>query len=65
VLYGVALDVCDRYAVEGLLGHRPDIRIALVTDAVRAIHPEQNKALLPGWAQRGVQLVTSDQVLAA
>ena len=65
VLYGVALDVCDRYAVEGLLTHRPDIRLALVTDAVRAIHDDQSAALLRDWEQRGVQLVTSAQVLAA
>lgn len=65
VLYGVALDVCDRYAIEGLLAHRPDIRLALVTDAVRAIHPDQNEALLRDWARRGVQLLTSDQVMAA
>jgi nicotinamidase-related amidase len=65
VLYGVALDVCDRYAVEGLLKHRHDIRLSLVTDAVRAIHDDQSAALLRGWEQRGVQLVTSAQVLAA
>ena len=65
VLYGVALDVCDRYAVEGLLKHRPDIRLALVTDAVRAIHDDQSAALLRDWERRGVQLVTSAQVLAA
>jgi len=65
VLYGVALDVCDRYAVEGLLKHRPDIRLALVTDAVRAIHDDQSAGLLRDWERRGVQLVTSAQVLAA
>lgn len=65
VLYGVALDVCDRYAVEGLLTHRSDIRLALVTDAVRAIHADQSAPLLASWEQRGVQLVTSAQVLAA
>jgi len=65
VLYGVALDVCDKYAIEGLLTHRPDIRLALVTDAARAIHADQSDALLTGWARRGVQLITSDQVLAA
>jgi len=65
VLYGVALDVCDKYAIEGLLTHRADIRLALVTDAARAIHADQSDALLRGWAQRGVQLVTSEQVLAA
>jgi len=64
VLYGVALDVCDRYAVEGLLRERPGTEIWLVTDAVRAIHPEENEALLAGWAGRGVRMVTSDEVLA-
>jgi nicotinamidase/pyrazinamidase len=65
VLYGVALDVCDRHAVEGLLRHRPGIRLSLVTDAVRAIHPEAGAALLEQWARRGVRLVTSAEVLAA
>ena len=37
VLYGVALDVCNRYAVEGLLSRHPDIAVTVVTDAVRAI----------------------------
>lgn len=64
VLYGVALDVCDRYAIEGLLRHRPAIRLALVTDAARAIHPDQAQALLQDWARRGVELTTSDRVLA-
>lgn len=31
VLYGVALDVCDRYAVEGLLRHRPAIGLYLLS----------------------------------
>jgi len=33
VLYGVATDVCDRAAVEGLLEHRPHTRLFVVTDA--------------------------------
>jgi nicotinamidase/pyrazinamidase len=65
VLYGVALDVCDRYAVEGLLGHRPGIRLTVVTDAVRAIHADAGAALLAQWAERGVTLATSAEVLAA
>jgi nicotinamidase/pyrazinamidase len=65
LLYGVALDVCDRYAVEGLLRHRPGIRLSLVTDAVRAIHPEAGAALLTQWAERGVRLLTSAEALAA
>lgn len=63
VLYGVALDVCDRYAVEGLLARRPGTRLLLVTDAVRAIHPDAGERLLADWRARGVQLVTSDEIL--
>lgn len=63
VLYGVALDVCNRFAVEGLLRHRPEIRIRLVTDATRAIHPEEAPALLEDWERRGVTLVRSEDVL--
>lgn len=64
VLYGVALDVCDRYAIEGLLRHRPGIRLELVEDATRAIHPEQTPALLAEWASRGVRMTTAEEVLA-
>jgi hypothetical protein len=32
---------------------------------VRAIHADQSAPLLASWEQRGVQLVTSAQVLAA
>ena len=65
ILYGVALDVCDRYAIEGLLKHRPGTRLALVTDAARPIHSDVADRLLRDWEQRGVQMVTARQVLAA
>jgi len=64
VLYGVALDVCDKYAIEGLLRHRPGILLTLVTDAVRAIDPAAGAALLEDWRRRGVRLATSAEVLA-
>lgn len=63
VLYGVALDVCDRYAIEGLLAHRPGIPVSLVTDATRAIDAARGRELLTGWAARGVTLTTVDEVL--
>ena len=62
VLYGVALDVCDRYAVEGLLAHRPGIPVTLVTDAVRAIDAGAAPGLLEDWQRRGVRLATSAEV---
>ncbi len=64
VLYGVALDVCDKYAIEGLLTHRPGIPITLVTDAVRAIDAGAAPALLADWERRGVRLAPSAAVLA-
>jgi nicotinamidase/pyrazinamidase len=64
VLYGVALDVCDRYAIEGLLTHRPAIRLTLVTDATRAINPDQAPVLLEGWRRRGVRFATGEEVLS-
>jgi len=63
VLYGVALDVCDRYAIEGLLAHRPGIPVSLVIDAARAIDAARGDELLAGWAARGVTLTTVDEVV--
>ena len=65
VLYGVALDVCDRYAIEGLLKQRPGIPLTLVTDAVRAIDAGAAPAPLPLGQQRGVRLAGSNEVTAS
>ncbi len=65
VLYGVALDVCNRYAVEGLLRHCPHIALAVVTDATRAIDETRRDELLTGWARRGVSLTTCKEVLTS
>ena len=64
VLYGVALDVCDKYAIEGLLERRPGIPLTAVTDAMKPIHQDAAAALLEAWRARGVQLTTTDAVLA-
>lgn len=63
VLYGVALDVCDRYAIEGLLDHRPKSRLLFVTDAARAIDPSLTERLLAEWRRRGVEMVQTAHVL--
>ncbi|HWP36573.1 MAG TPA: cysteine hydrolase family protein [Gemmatimonadales bacterium] len=62
VLYGVALDVCDRYAIEGLLARRPRTRLTAVTDAMKPIDAGAADRLLRDWAARGVTLVTTDEV---
>jgi nicotinamidase/pyrazinamidase len=61
VVYGVATDYCVRAAVEGLLAR--GCRVAVVTDAVRAIDPEKEADLMTDWAQRGVLLVITDRVI--
>jgi nicotinamidase/pyrazinamidase len=63
VLYGVALDVCDKYAIEGLLRRRPQIRLHAVTDAMKPIHQDVADRLLRDWASRGVRLVRTDDVV--
>lgn len=62
VVYGVALDVCNRYAIEGLLA-RGIPRIHAVTDATKPIHAEVAEELLASWRERGVRLVTTSQVV--
>lgn len=64
VLYGVATDVCDKYAIEGLLAHAPQAEITFVVDAARAIHPADVEDLLEAWRRRGVRMVTAQEILA-
>jgi nicotinamidase/pyrazinamidase len=63
VLYGVATDVCDRYAVEGLLARRPATRLWFVADAARAIDSEAGRALLHMWRAHGVRMVSAKEIL--
>lgn len=62
VVYGVALDVCNRYAVEGFLA-RSDLRILAVVDATKPILADRGEELLASWRVRGVKLVTTEDVL--
>lgn len=64
VLYGVALDVCNRYAVEGLLERYPGLPITVVTDAVRAINEDRRGELLGDWQRRGVRLARTVEIVA-
>ena len=62
-IYGVALDVCNKYAIEGLLARRPQVRLFAVTDAMKPIDASQAETLLAGWSRRGVILVDTVQTL--
>src|SRR5439155_15838773 len=57
VLYGVATDVCDKAAVEGLLERRPRTRLFVVTDAVKGIDKDVSEQLLREWGDEGVRRV--------
>jgi len=63
VLYGVATDFCNRYAVEGLLRVLPRVDLYLVSDAVRAIVPQEGERLIAGWRERGIRVVTTRQIV--
>lgn len=64
VLYGVATDVCDKYAIEGLRERFPKIELWFVADAARAIHPEAVDGLLARWDAAGVRRTDSAMVLS-
>lgn len=63
VLYGVAQDVCDRYAIEGLLAHRPGARLYAVRDAMKPIDPAAGERLLGEWRERGVTIVDTNDIV--
>lgn len=63
VVYGVALDICDRYAVEGMLD-LGGFEVVVVSDAVAAVVPGTGQGLLADWRKRGVRIVTTAEVLA-
>lgn len=62
-LYGVALDVCVRYAIEGLLSRRPGTRLFAVTDAMKPIDAGRATELLAEWERRGVRLVSTTEAM--
>ncbi|MDQ1518375.1 MAG: nicotinamidase/pyrazinamidase [Actinomycetota bacterium] len=63
VIYGVALEVCDRYAVEGMLALDAGFEIVVVEDAVAALDPARGAGLLDDWRKQGVRVVTTDDIL--
>ncbi|MCE2433158.1 MAG: cysteine hydrolase [Candidatus Latescibacteria bacterium] len=52
-LYGVALDVCNAYAIP----------IQLVLDATQAIDPERGDRMVAEWRRQGVEIVSTDEII--
>ena len=63
VVYGVATDVCNRYAIEGLIARHPEVRLFAVTDAMKAIDPDAQEHLFKQWAEEGVRLIETDELV--
>lgn len=61
VVYGVALDVCVRHAVEGMLDRGE--RVYVVEDATWGLGLEDREDLLRRWEARGAARVTTDRVV--
>ena len=62
VVFGVVTEYCVNCAAKGLLdrGHR----VAIVTDAIETLKPEEGKRTLDELVARGARLVTTDEALA-
>jgi nicotinamidase/pyrazinamidase len=60
VVYGVATDYCVRCAVTGLLGTGKPV--ALVTDAIRSVNPEDGARTVAEFTARGGTLTTVSEV---
>jgi nicotinamidase-related amidase len=63
VLYGVATDVCNKYAIEGLVERHPDLRVFAVHDAMKPIDQDAQEHLIRQWAEEGVRVVETDEIL--
>lgn len=59
-VYGVATEVCDDQAVQGLLER--DIEVYAVEDAMRGIDPEEAEKTKKKWENQGVNLVDTCDV---
>jgi nicotinamidase/pyrazinamidase len=63
VVYGVATEICVKFAVEGLL--KTGKRVELVTDAVRGLDAGAAAAMMAAFTARGGVLTTVAQVTGA
>jgi nicotinamidase/pyrazinamidase len=62
VLFGLATDVCDHFAILGLRAR--GYPVTFVEDAARAISEERAAACVAQWLELGVRIARTDDVLA-
>lgn len=61
VVFGVVTEFCVRLAAKGLLDR--DRRVAIVTDAIETLDPNDGKKTLDELASRGAKLITTNDAL--
>ncbi|MFB6346119.1 MAG: cysteine hydrolase family protein [bacterium] len=61
-IYGVTLDVCVNYAVEGFLER--DYQVTVIEDATRAIDEVKREDLLFNWKNLGAQVIGTEEALS-
>ena len=62
VVFGVALDVCDAYAIEGFLKRRK-YKLYLVEDAAKPIYEDRGRELIEKWKNEGVEIVKTGDIV--
>ncbi len=62
IVFGVVTELCVRLAVEGLLSRGRSV--ALVTDAIETLDPEQGQQTLVDLKARGTRLISTSEALA-
>ena len=62
VVFGVALDVCDAYAIDGFL-KRGDADVYLVIDAAKPISKEKGEQFISEWRKKGVKIVATAEIV--
>lgn len=60
-VFGVVTEYCVRFAAKGLLERGR--KVAIVTDAIETLNPEESRKTLSELQALGARLVTTDQVL--
>lgn len=62
IIFGVATDYCVADCVDGFLLRYPEQELVLVTDAVKGINEENVEKKMKEWKEKGVRMVTVDDV---
>jgi nicotinamidase/pyrazinamidase len=62
VVFGVATEYCVRCAADGLL--RKGHRVAIVTDAIKALDEGKGRDVLDELQSRGARLISTEEALA-